>query len=318
MLFGFGGDIIFYDGAMGTMLQRNGLKPGDRPDIMNITDPDAVGNVHRMYVEAGAEIIIANTFGANARALSGTGYTPAEIISAGISIARRAAGVASGSGDASPAGGALPEGGDSDAVGASPAGGALPAGGRVKVAFDIGPLGSLLEPMGDIAFSEAYALFIEQAEAGENAGADFAAIETMSDLKELEAAVRAVKDSTSLPVLATMTFDKTGCTYLGITPESFAETAERLGAEAVGLNCSLAPEEMYATAERIAKATRLPLIVKPNAGLPDSRTGEYDIGPAEFARQMLPFIDIGAKIVGGCCGTTPEYIREIRKAFSGM
>ena len=273
------GSFIFYDGAIGTMLQKSGLKPGQRPDIMNMTAPGVVENVHRMYVDAGSDIIVTNTFGANANALRAAGYSPAEVIAAAVSIAKRA------------------------------------AGDRAKVALDIGPLGEMIEPLGDLEVKSAYELFKEQAAAGENAGADLVAIETMSDLTELETAICAVKENTALPVLATMTFDKTGRTYLGCAPESFAETAGRLGAAAVGLNCSLAPEEMYDTAERIAKATDLPLIVKPNAGLPDSRTGSYSIGPVEFARQMLPFIKLGVKIVGGCCGTTPEYIRELVRVF---
>ena len=279
MLFDVYGGFVFYDGAIGTMLQKSGMRPGERPDILNITAPETVENVHRMYVDAGSDIIVTNTFGANANALRATGYSPSEVINAAVSIAKRA------------------------------------AGGRAKVALDIGPLGELLEPVGDLELKNAYDFFKEQAVAGEYAGADFSAIETMSDLAELGAAISAVKDNTSLPVLATMTFDRTGCTYLGCTPEELAETAERLGAAAVGLNCSLAPEEMYSTAERIAKATSLPLIIKPNAGLPDSRTGLYSIGPEEFARQMLPFIKLGVKIVGGCCGTTPEYIRELVRVF---
>lgn len=279
MLFTEYGDYVFYDGAMGTMLQKSGLKPGERPDIMNMTAPDVVENIHRMYVEAGSDIIVANTFGANVYALHGTGYTPVEIIHAAVAIAKRA-------------------GGD-----------------RAKVAFDIGPLGQLIEPVGDVSYDSTYSMFTEQAVAGEEAGADFAAIETMSDLEEISAAISAVKENTSLPVLATMTFDRTGRTYMGCEPERFAETARNLGADAVGLNCSLEPSEMYLIAEQIAKTTDLPLIVKPNAGLPDSVTGLYSIGPAEFARQMLPFAGIGAKIIGGCCGTTPEYIRELRAAF---
>ena len=267
-----------YDGAMGTMLLKSGLKPGERPDLMNITNPDAVERVHRSYVEAGSDIICANTFGANADALSGTGYTSETVISAAVAIAKRACGGA-------------------------------------KVALDIGPTGQLLEPMGDLDPSRAYDLFAEQAIAGEKAGADFAAIETMSDIEELKMAILAVTENTSLPVLATMTFDKSGYTYTGCTPERFAETAGHLGVAALGLNCSLEPSEMFSTAERIAKAACLPLIIKPNAGLPDGVTGLYSIGPEEFARQMLPFAGIGAKIIGGCCGTTPEYIRELKKAF---
>ena len=272
--------VIFYDGAMGTMLQKSGLKLGERPDVLCITAPDSVEEVHRMYAEAGSDIIVTNTFGANSKALSGTGHTPEDVIFAAVGIAKRA------------------------------------SAGAAKVALDIGPLGYLLEPLGDLKYETAYDLFMEQALAGEEAGADFAAIETMSDLAEMEAAILAVVENTELPVLATMTFDKTGYTYTGCSPESFAEAAVRLGASAIGLNCSLAPEEMVKTAERIASSTELPLIIKPNAGLPDSVTGLYSIGPEEFAKQMAAFREIGARIVGGCCGTTPDYIRELRKVFS--
>ena len=285
---------VLYDGAMGTMLQKSGLKPGERPDVLNVTAPESVESVHRMYVEAGSDIIVTNTFGANAKALGGTGYTPQDIIRSAVGAAKAA--IAS-------------------ADMAKRAGSGKCVGAEVKVALDIGPLGYLLEPLGDVKYETAYGLFKEQALAGEAAGADFAAIETMSDLAEFEAALLAVVENTSLPVLATMTFDKTGYTYTGCSPESFAETAAKLGASAVGLNCSLAPEEMYATAERIKSSTDLPLIVKPNAGLPDSTTGLYSIDAAEFARQMAPFKEIGAKIIGGCCGTTPDYIRELRKVF---
>ena len=294
-MFGFC-DYIIYDGALGTMLQKRGLGPGQRPDLMNVSAPGVVESVHRMYVEAGSDIICTNTFGANATALAGTGYTPEEIITAAVSIAKRA------------------------------------SGGRAKIALDIGPIGALLEPIGELEYEKAYDLFAGQAKAGEKSGADLAAIETMSDITEMKAAILAVTENTSLPVFATMTFDKTGRTYLGCTPEDFAEMAEQLGAAAVGINCSLEPETMLPTAERIAKATSLPLIIKPNAGLPDSATGYYSIGPAEFARQMSLFDYLGEKspgkntaaddsptrrlmIVGGCCGTTPDHIRELKKRY---
>jgi len=273
---------VFFDGAMGTMLQKNGLKPGQRPDVMNITAPEVVENVHRMYVEAGSDIICTNTFGANADALEKTGYTPEEIISAAIALAKRA------------------------------------SAGKAKVALDIGPTGQLLEPMGDLEVERAYELFKQQAIAGEHAGADFAAIVTMSDIGELKAAILAVKENTNLPILATMSFDKTGRTFMGYTPEAFAQVAQDGGADAIGLNCSLEPQEMYETAEKIAAATTLPLIIKPNAGLPNKETGSYDTGAADFAEQMKPFAKIGAKILGGCCGTTPEYIRELKRVFSNL
>jgi len=279
MLFDSYGGFIFYDGAMGTMLQKNGLKPGERPDILNMSNPAAVESVHRLYVDAGSDIICSNTFGANSDALRGTGYSPQEVISAAVSAAKRA------------------------------------SRGKAKVALDIGPTGQLLKPLGELELERAYELFKEQAIAGEKAGADFAAIETMSDLEELRAAMLAVKENTALPILATMTFGKTGRTFTGCAAEDFAETAGRLGAAAVGLNCSHEPAAMYATAERIAKITALPLIVKLNAGLPDSKTGLYSVGPKDFAQQMIPYAELGAKIIGGCCGTTPEYIQELRRAL---
>ena len=305
---------VIFDGALGTMLQKYGLKPGERPDVMNITAPDVVESVHRMYIEAGSDIICANTFGASTFGVSATSkgahsagaapYTVRELIAAAVANAGRARDgycrMSSGDGGGSGSGGS----GDGGAVLR-----------EIKIALDIGPTGQLLEPVGDLEYDTAYEIFAEQAVAGEQEGANLVAIETMSDLSELQAAILAVKENTRLPVFATMTFDRNGYTYTGCTPERFTELAGRLGADAVGLNCSLAPAEMYATAERIAGSTELPLIVKPNAGLPTGQTGAYSIGPEEFARQMEWFKNIGVWVVGGCCGTTPEFIREIKKVF---
>lgn len=273
---------IIYDGAMGTMLQKSGLKPGDRPDIMCMTSPKTVESIHRQYVEAGSDIICTNTFGANADTLRATRYSPEEVITTAVAIAKRACDAAT------------------------------------KIALDIGPTGQLIEPIGDLKIDRAYELFKEQAVAGEKAGADFAAVVTMSDITELKTAILAVTENTSLPVLTSMTFNSAGYTFMGCTPEEFAQTAEQLGASAVGLNCSLEPAEMYKTAERITKVTNLPLIVKPNAGLPDSVTGLYSICPYEFARQMARFAEIGVRIIGGCCGTTPEYIRILKETFYNL
>ena len=274
---------IFYDGAMGTMLQAGGHLPhGQRSDFCNFTAPESVKNIHEMYINAGSDIICTNTFGANAIALDNTGYSPADVITAGVRIAKEA------------------------------------AKSKAKVALDIGPIGIMSEPLGELTFDQAYALFKEQAVIGVKAGADICAIETMSDLTEITAAIRAVTENTGLPVFATMTFDKTGRTFTGCTPEDFAKTAQKSGASAIGLNCSLQPSEMIETAKRIANTSDLPLIIKPNAGLPDSNTGLYNINPAEFAEQMAVFANIGnTKIFGGCCGTTPEYIRELKNAFAG-
>jgi len=273
------GRYIFYDGAMGTMLYKHGLKSGDKPDLMNITAPGAVESIHRLYVEAGSDIICTNTFGSNALNLKDTGHTPEEVISAGVAAAIRA------------------------------------SDGRAKVSLDIGPTGHMLEPYGELEYEEAYEIFKEMAVAGEKAGVDFVTIETMSALDELKAAMTAVTENTKLSVLVTMTFEKSGRTFMGCSPEQFVETAEALGAAAAGLNCSLEPMEMLETAGHIAKATKLPLIVKPNAGLPDGAYGEYHTGAKEFAMQMANFAEHGVRIIGGCCGTTPEYIRELKKAF---
>jgi 5-methyltetrahydrofolate--homocysteine methyltransferase len=277
-MFDFSKGVVFYDGAMGTMLQNKGLKPGEKPDFLNMSNPSAVESVHRQYIEAGSNIICTNTFGANADALRGTDYTPEDIIRAAVRIAK------------------------------------LAAANKAKVALSIGPTGQLLDPLGDLMPKHAYDMFRQQAISGQDAGADFVAIETMSDLDELKLALRAVKENTALSVLATMTFNSSGYTFTGCTPDKFAAAAEELGAAAIGLNCSLGPSEMYGTAEKLLKATTLPVIIKPNAGLPDSTTGLYNLSPSEFAEQMLPFKDMGAKILGGCCGTSPEYISELIRA----
>ena len=280
-MFDFNKGVIFFDGAMGTMLQEYALKKGKRPDVLNITNPEAVIDVHRMYVEAGSDIICTNTFGANADDLAKTGYSPEEIINAAVANAKRA------------------------------------ADGKAKVALDIGPLPALIKPLGKLTREQAYNLFKQQAVAGEKVGAELVAIETMSDIEEVKAAISAVMENTSMPVFATMTFNEKYRTFTGCTPEIFAKTAEEIGAAAIGLNCMLQPTQMYDVAERLIKATKLPVIVKPNAGLPDFETEQYDLGAEDFARQMVPFAELGAKIIGGCCGTTPEYIKSIVANLSG-
>lgn len=275
-------DFIFFDNAIGWLLLKSGLKAGQRPDIMNITGPDAVESLQRKACEAGSDIICTNTFGANAKTLKGSGYTVEEIISAAVCISKRA------------------------------------GMGKSLTALDIGPIGELISPFGTLTQNEAYELFREQAAAGEAAGADLAVIETMSDLAEVKAAILAVKENTKLPVFTMMTFDKSGRTFTGCRPESFAITAEGLGAAAVGLNCSLSPNEIFPIAEKIAGSTSLPVIVKPNAGLPNSVTGAYDLDAREFASQMARFASLGVKIVGGCCGTTAEYIKELRGTFGAL
>ena len=266
------------DGAMGTMLQRSGMKPGTIPETLNITDPEMVAAVQRAYIRAGSRAIYANTFGANSLKLKNTGYTTAEVIAAGVRIAKECAAET----------------------------GAL-------AGLDVGPLGVMVEPLGSLPFEEAVELYKEIMKAGADAGADMIAIETMSDLTETRAALIAAKETTSLPVFVTMSFDGTGRTFTGCTPTSMARTLEGLGADAVGVNCSLGPKEMIPIVREIRANTTLPVIAKPNAGLPDPVTGAYGVDAAEFAADMRELAAAGAEIRGGCCGTDPEFIAALAK-----
>ena len=274
--------ILILDGAMGTVLQQRGLPPGGKPDLLNFTKPDLLRSIYREYIEAGSQVINANTFGSNALKLASTGYSVDRVVSAAVAIAKEAA-----------------------------------AGTDVKVSLDLGPLGELLEPMGSLTFERAYELFREVAVAGERAGADLVSIETMTDLYETKAALLAVKENTQLPVFVTMSFEEDGRTFTGCTVASMARTLEGLGADAVGLNCSLGPDKLAPLLKELCRNTRLPVIAKPNAGLPDPVDGHYGLGPGEFAAALLPCLEAGVTIFGGCCGTSPEYIRKLRAALEG-
>ena len=270
---------LILDGGMGTTLQRSGLKPGDVPELLNLERPELIASVHRAYVDAGAQVVYTNTFGANSLKLKRTGKTTAEIVTAAVRLAKEA------------------------------------VGDRALVAVDIGPLGELLEPMGQLTFERAYDLFAEIAAAGAAAGADLAVIETMTDLYETRAALLAVKEQTALPVLVTMSFEASGRTFTGCTAESMARTLEGLGADAIGVNCSVGPDQMGEILKTICRCTRLPVIAKPNAGMPDPVDGSYSMGPEEFGRLTAAFADLGVTVFGGCCGTTPEFVREIVKSL---
>ena len=270
---------MILDGAMGTMLQRSGMKPGTIPETLNITDPEMVAAIHRAYFRAGSRIVYANTFGANSLKLKDCGYSLREVIAAGVRIAKECAAEAGG-----------------------------------LAGLDVGPLGVMVEPMGSLPFGEAVRLYKEMMTAGAEAGADMIAIETMSDLTETRAALLAAKEATDLPVFVTMSFDSTGRTFTGCTPASMARTLEGLGADAVGINCSLGPKEMIPIVREIRENTTLPVIAKPNAGLPDPVTGAYGVDAAEFAAAMKDLAAAGAEILGGCCGTDPEYIAALASA----
>ena len=275
-------DILILDGAMGTVLQQRGLPPGGQPELLNLTEPELLDSVYQEYADAGSQVVYANTFGANGLKLQRTGHSVDEIVTAAVTIAKQAV-----------------------------------AGLGVRVALDMGPLGELLEPMGSLPFERAYELFREMAVAGEKAGADLVAIETMTDLYEAKAALLAVKENTDLPVLVTMSFDETGRTFTGCTVASMARTLEGLGADAVGLNCSLGPDKLAPLLAELCRNTRLPVVAKPNAGLPDPVDGHYDMGPEAFAQALLPCLEAGVTIFGGCCGTSPEYIRRLAQALNG-
>ncbi|MBD8927678.1 MAG: homocysteine methyltransferase [Faecalibacterium prausnitzii] len=275
---------ILLDGGMGTMLQAAGLKLGARPEELNITDPALIEGIHVQYAAAGSRIVNANTFGASAHKLAGSAYTLEQIITAGIENCKRAC---------------------------------APYG--ALTALDVGPLGELLEPSGTLAFEDAVAEYARIVKAGEAAGADLIFFETYTDLYELKAALLAAKENTHLPILASMSFEAGGRTFTGCTVESFAATARGLGADAVGINCSLGPKEIFPMAKRLAEAVpgNFPVFVKPNAGLPRADGSGYDITPQLFALQMKPYRELHLFAAGGCCGTTPEFIKLLNGTFAG-
>ena len=272
---------VILDGGMGTMLQAKGLRLGEHPELAALEHPDWLLDIHRSYVEAGTQILCANTFGANREKLRRTGKTVEEVIPPSIAVAREA------------------------------------AEGRALVALDLGPIGQLLEPTGTLDFETAVDIFAQEVRAAASAGADLVMVETMTDLQECRAALLAVKENSTLPVLVSMTYEERGRTFLGHSPASAALTLEGMGADAIGINCSLGPKEMPALVEELAKWTTLPISVKPNAGLPDPGGAGYDITADQFAQAMAELTELGVKCYGGCCGTTPEYIAKLCKALEG-
>ena len=275
---------ILLDGGMGTMLQAAGLKLGAKPEELNITDQALIEGIHAKYAAAGSRIINANTFGASAHKLAGSAYTLEEIIAAGIANCKRAC---------------------------------APYG--ALAALDVGPLGELLEPNGTLAFEDAVTEYGRIVRAGVAAGADLIFFETFTDLYELKAALLAAKENSTLPILASMSFEAGGRTFTGCTVESFAATARGLGADAIGINCSLGPKEIFPMAKRLAEAVpgSFPVFVKPNAGLPRADGSGYDITPQLYGMQMKPYRELNLFAAGGCCGTTPEFIQLLNGVFAG-
>ena len=275
---------VFLDGGMGTQLQARGLQPGQKPELAALEMPETLTAIHTDYINAGADILLANTFGANAKKLVGCGHTVEEVVTASIACARRAA----------------------DRTGA-------------LVALDIGPLGELLVPAGTLSFEDAYAEFAQVIRAGAAAGADLVFLETMTDLYELKAAILATKENCTLPVFTSMSFESRGRTFTGCTVESYAVTAVGLGADAVGINCSLGPKEILPFAQRLCRSVPagVPVFVKPNAGLPNP-DGSYNLDPDGFAAEMSTYAAIGVSMVGGCCGTTPAFIAKLHESFCAL
>lgn len=271
---------LLLDGAMGTQLQARGLAAGELPELLCLSHPEVVTDVHAAYVAAGADVVTTNTFGANAAKL-GDAASVEEVFSAAVACARAAA--------------------------------------PHYVAADLGPTGQLLAPMGPLPFDDAYELFARQVRAAAAAGADLFVIETMSDLAEAKAALLAVRENSDLPAIVTMTFEEDGRTFLGTTPEVASLTLSSLGAAAVGINCSLGPAEVAPLVARMAPWARCPLAVQANAGLPhvEGDATVYDIGPERYAADVAPMLDSGVTILGGCCGTTPDHIAALRALLSG-
>lgn len=277
----FKSGFLMLDGGMGTMLQAGGLEMGGIPEMLNFTHPEQIQAIHRAYIEAGADVVYTNTFGANRLKMAKTGRSVQEIITAAIQNARAAA--------------------KEDTL----------------VALDIGPIGQLLEPTGTLSFEEAYDIFREQIEAGKDA--DLYIFETMTDLLEVRAGVLAAKENGGgKPIFVTMSFEENGRTFTGCEISAMALTLEGLGVDAIGVNCSLGPVELVPIVQELCRWTTLPVIVKPNAGLPDPVTGKHSFAPERFGACMKPYAEMGARIFGGCCGTTPDHIREAAKVIRAM
>jgi len=275
-----GEDFLLFDGAMGTQLQARGLAAGEVPELLCLTNPQEITQIHQAYVQAGSEVVTTNTFGASAPKL-GDAATVEEVFSAAVACAK--------------------------------------ASGAHYVAADIGPTGSLLEPMGTLPFDDAYELFAQQVRAADAAGADLFIIETMADLAEAKAAVLAAKECSDLPIFCTMTFDEDGRTFLGTTPEVAAKTLSSLGANVVGINCSLGPKDVAPLIRRMLPWSSVPVMAQANAGLPHVEDGItlYDIKPQEYCEAVRDMLDAGVTVVGGCCGTTPAYIAGEKDLLAG-
>lgn len=269
---------LWFDGGFGSMVQQQ-LAPGEAPEVLVLRDPDAVERVHSAYLEAGADVVETDTLGANRAKLASFGLTPEQVIPAAVGCARRAV---------------------------------KGCGREAFAALSLGPVGCMVEPLGPLSFREARELFREAAQIGADAGADCILLETFTDLNELRAAVLGAKEA-GIPVGATVTFGENGRTLTGADPFTCGVLLDGLGVDFLGMNCGLGPDRMACLVPEMARATGRPLLVNPNAGLPVIREGRtvYPVGPGEFASGTAQLIRLGADLIGGCCGTTPEHIRAL-------
>jgi len=278
--------IHIFDGAMGTMLQEGGLKPGGCPELMNLEQPDVVQKIHEAYIEAGATMIETNTFGASALKLDHYGLEDRvkEINEAAVKIAREA------------------------------------SKGRAKIVGSLGPTGRFIVPLGDLEFEDAYRAFYEQAKALADAGADYLLFETCIDIQEMRAGLLAAKDATNLPIICQLSYSEDGRTVTGTDPQTAAITLEALGADIIGVNCSLGPKELVPIIKTLAENCSVPISVLPNAGMPRLENGKtiFPMGPEEFASWGAKLVAAGATYLGGCCGTTPAHIKALAAAVKDL
>ena len=273
-------NIVYLDGGMGTLLQANGLQPGEHPEKWNISHPEVITNIHKSYYDSGSNVVCTNTFGANSLKFVDTELE--EIIKSAICNAKKAKELANGTHEK-------------------------------FIALDIGPTGKLLKPLGDLDFEDAVTVFSKTVKLGVKYGADLVLIETMNDSYETKAALLAVKENCELPVLVSNAYNEDGKLMTGATPSAMVALLEGMGATAIGANCSLGPKQLTKVAEELLENASVPVILKPNAGLPEVKDGQtrFNVSPEEFADDVTKLLKKGLRIVGGCCGTTPDYIKAL-------
>ena len=278
--------IQIFDGAIGTMLQNAGMKPGDCPELLNVTNPELVQKVHRAYFEAGSDIIETNTFGASKIKLAEYGLSDRmeEINRAAVQNVK------------------------------------IASGGKVKVAGAMGPTGGFIQPLGELDFDDVYQNYLEQAKVLAAAGADYILIETCIEIQEMRAALLAAKDACNLPVICQLSFSEDGRTVTGTDPQSAAVILSAMGADVIGANCSLGPEQLVPIVRELAENCSCPISIQPNAGMPHLVDGKtvFPMMPEDFGKWAPELVKAGATFIGGCCGTTPEHIRAIKKALEGV